>query len=123
MGGGGYDGSLVTGLTVYSNPAADGGDAAQAGIRHCRQQRRPQRRPGFDGRFGLDDEALANYGKQSVKKAHDVAVAIVKKAYGRAPSRVLLRRRLAGGTRSARCRGRATRRITTASSRITRLTT
>src|SRR5213075_515607 len=42
---------------------------------------------GFDGTFGLDDEALANYGKQSVKKTHDVAVAIVKKAYGRAPER------------------------------------
>src|SRR5690606_29911739 len=43
--------------------------------------------PGFDGRFGLDDEALLNYGKQSVKKTHDVAVAVIEKAYGRAPER------------------------------------
>jgi feruloyl esterase len=43
--------------------------------------------PGFDGTFGLDDEALANYGKESVKKTHDVAMAVVKKAYGRAPTR------------------------------------
>ena len=43
--------------------------------------------PASTARFGLDDEALANYGKESVKKTHDVAMAIVKKAYGRAPAR------------------------------------
>lgn len=88
MGGGGYDGTLVTGLTPYTlQPAtvdtplkqgfvtlgSDGGHKAMGG--------------GFDGRFALDEEALANYGKQSVKKTHDAAMAIVKKAYGRAPER------------------------------------
>jgi feruloyl esterase len=43
--------------------------------------------PGFDGTFGLNDEALLNYGKLSVKKTHDVAVAIVKARYGAAPQR------------------------------------
>ena len=43
--------------------------------------------PGFDGRWALDDEALANFGKLSVKKAHDAAMAVIKKAYGRAPER------------------------------------
>jgi feruloyl esterase len=42
---------------------------------------------GFDGRFAMDDEALLNFGKASVKKGHDVAMAIIKKAYGRAPER------------------------------------
>jgi pimeloyl-ACP methyl ester carboxylesterase len=42
---------------------------------------------GFDGAFGLDDEALLNFGKESVKKTHDVAMAIIRKAYGRAPRR------------------------------------
>ena len=42
---------------------------------------------GFDGRFAMDDEALANFGKQSVKKAHDAAMAVIAKAYGRAPER------------------------------------
>ena len=42
---------------------------------------------GFDGRFALDDEALRNFGKESVKKGHDVAIEIIKKAYGRAPER------------------------------------
>ena len=42
---------------------------------------------GFDGSFAMDDEALRNFGKESVKKGHDVAIEIIKKAYGRAPER------------------------------------
>ncbi len=87
MGGGGYDGSLVTGLGGEGlQPAAidrplkrgyvtAGGDGGHTGG------------PGFDGTFGLNDEALLNYGKQSVKKIHDVAVQIAKARYGRAPRR------------------------------------
>jgi feruloyl esterase len=87
MGGGGYNGTLVTALggftlqpSTVDNPlkqgfvtlGTDGGHKAGAG---------------FDGRFAMDDEALLNFGKASVKKGHDVAVAIIKKAYGRAPER------------------------------------
>ena len=43
--------------------------------------------PGFDPTFGTDEEALIKYGKLSVKKTHDAAVAIIKRAYGRAPER------------------------------------
>lgn len=87
MGGGGYDGSLVTGLTVYSNeiPTSDtplkqgyvtlGGDGGHKG------------KAGFDGSFGTDDEALLNFGKQSVKKTHDAAAAVIRKAYGQRPAR------------------------------------
>jgi pimeloyl-ACP methyl ester carboxylesterase len=87
MGGGGYDGSLVTGLTGFvlqpenvENPLKQGfvtlgGDGGHKGG------------PGFDGSFGLDDEALLNFGKQSIKKVHDVAIEIMKKAYGRSPDR------------------------------------
>jgi feruloyl esterase len=87
FGGGGYDGSLVTGLTRYSNqpPAAD--TPLKQGYVTLGSNGGHQGGPGFDGRFGLDDEPLINFGKQSVKKTHDVALAIVKKAYGRAPSR------------------------------------
>jgi pimeloyl-ACP methyl ester carboxylesterase len=87
MGGGGYNGTLVTGLagftlqpTTVDNPlkqgfvtlGTDGGHKSTAG---------------FDGRFAMDDEALRNFGKESVKKGHDVAIEIIKKAYGRAPER------------------------------------
>ncbi len=87
MGGGGYDGSLVTGLggEGLQSAATDrplkrgyvtaGGDGGHVGG------------PGFDGTFGLNDEALLNYGRQSVKKVHDVAVRIVEARYGRAPKR------------------------------------
>ncbi len=82
MGGGGYDGSLVTGL---------GGEGLQlSGIDHPLKQGYVtlgsdgghRGGPGFDGTFALNDEALLNYGKQSIKKTHDVAVAIVKGRYG-----------------------------------------
>jgi pimeloyl-ACP methyl ester carboxylesterase len=88
MGGGGYDGSLVTGLTPFTLQPANtptplkkgfvtlGGDGGHKGAQ------------GFDGSFGMDDEALSNFGKESVKKAHDAAMAVIRKAYGRPPVRV-----------------------------------
>ena len=87
FGGGGYDGSLVTGLTVYSNQPPNAETPLKQGYVTLGSNGGHKGGPGFDGRFGLDDEALANYGKQSVKKTHDVAMALVKKAYGRAPNR------------------------------------
>jgi pimeloyl-ACP methyl ester carboxylesterase len=82
MGGGAFDGTLVTGLggeglqlTSTPHPLAQGyvtlgSDGGHKGA------------PGFDGTFALNDEALLNYGKQSVKKTHDVAVVIIKARYG-----------------------------------------
>lgn len=87
FGGGGYDGSLVTGLTVYSNQPRTADTPLKQGYVTLGSNGGHKGGAGFDGRFGLDDEALTNFGKQSVKKTHDVAVAIIKKAYGRAPSR------------------------------------
>ena len=87
FGGGGYDGSLVTGLTTYSNQPPTADPPLKQGYVTLGSNGGHRGRAGFDGRFGLDDEALLNFGKQSVKKTHDVALAIIKKAYGRAPSR------------------------------------
>lgn len=87
LGGGGFDGVLITGLgpaglqpASVPNPlkqgyATAGGDGGHKGSAP------------FDGSFGMNDEALANYGKQSVKKVHDVAIALVKARYGGAPRR------------------------------------
>ncbi|MDR6538529.1 tannase/feruloyl esterase family alpha/beta hydrolase [Variovorax soli] len=86
MGGGGYDGTLVTGLGPYvSQPNGTpnalkqgyvtlGGDGGHKGAV-------------FDGTFALNDEALLNYGQLSVKKVHDVAMAIIQKRYGAKPRR------------------------------------
>jgi pimeloyl-ACP methyl ester carboxylesterase len=87
LGGGGFDGVLVTGLgpaglqpASVPNPLKQGyvtagGDGGHKGSAP------------FDGSFGMNDEALANFGKQSVKKIHDVATALVKARYGSAPRR------------------------------------
>jgi pimeloyl-ACP methyl ester carboxylesterase len=87
MGGGGYDGSLVTGLTGFTLQPAGVENPLKQGFVTLGTDGGHQGGAGFDGRFGMDDEALANYGKESVKKGHDVAIAIVTKAYGRRPDR------------------------------------
>jgi Tannase and feruloyl esterase len=87
MGGGGFDGSLVTGLgaeglqpksvpyPLKRGYATAGGDGGHQGG------------PGFDGSFGLDEEALRNFGRESVKKIHDVAVQIIMARYATNPKR------------------------------------
>jgi len=87
MGGGGYDGTLITGLTTYTMQPAAQETPLKQGYVTLGSNGGHKGGPGFDGTFGLDDEALANYGKQSVKKTHDVAVAIIRKAYNRAAER------------------------------------
>jgi len=87
MGGGGYDGSLVTGLTTYSNQTPDRDTPLKEGYVTLGGDGGHKGKPGFDGSFGLDDEALLNYGKQSVKKTHDAAMSIIRKAYGQRPGR------------------------------------
>ncbi len=87
MGGGGYDGSLVTGLTPFTLQPANTDTPLKQGYVTLGSDGGHKGKPGFDGSFGLDEEALVNYGKQSVKKAHDAAMAVIRKAYGRAPER------------------------------------
>jgi feruloyl esterase len=87
MGGGGYNGTLVTGLTPYTLQPASTDNPLKRGFVTLGTDGGHKSPPGFDGTFGLDDEALLNYGKQSVKKGHDAAMAVIRKAYGRAPER------------------------------------
>jgi pimeloyl-ACP methyl ester carboxylesterase len=87
MGGGGYDGSLVTGATPFTLQPANTPTPLKQGFVTLGSDGGHKGAQGFDGSFGMDDEALANFGKESVKKAHDAAMAIIRKAYGRAPER------------------------------------
>jgi feruloyl esterase len=86
-GGGGFDGSIpnVTGnvpagatdqpLPVTRGYAVFGSDSGhQAGARGS-----------LDGTFGLNDEALANWGGDALKKTRDAAVYIITARYGMAP--------------------------------------
>ncbi len=87
MGGGGYDGSLVDALGPYTLQLPGEDTPLKRGYVTLGSNGGHRGGRGFDGTFGLDDEALLNYGKESVKKTHDVAIAIIHKAYGRGPRR------------------------------------
>jgi dienelactone hydrolase len=87
MGGGGYNGTLVTGLTGFTLQPATVENPLKQGYVTLGSDGGHKSSAGFDGRFALDDEALANFGKESVKKAHDAAIEVIKKAYGRPPER------------------------------------
>jgi feruloyl esterase len=99
-GGGGFDGSIpnVTGnvpagatdkpLPVtrgYAVFASDSGHQAGA-------------RGSLDGSFGLNDESLANWGGDALKKTRDAAMYVIMARYGAAP----LRSYFAGGSTGGR---------------------
>ena len=86
-GGGGYDGVLITGLGPAGLQPANVANPLKPGFVTLGSDGGHKGSGAFDGRFGLNDEALLNYGKQSVKKVHDVAVAVIKARYGAAPRR------------------------------------
>jgi feruloyl esterase len=87
MGGGGYDGTLVTGLGGFTLQPANMANPLKQGFVTVGTDGGHKSAAGFDGSFAMDDEALRNFGRESVKKGHDVAIEIIKKAYGRAPER------------------------------------
>ena len=79
MGGGGYDGTLVTAVGPYvSQPNGPPDPLAQGYVTLGSDG--GHKGSVFDGTFALNDEALLNYGQLSVKKVHDVAMAIIEKA-------------------------------------------
>lgn len=87
LGGGGFDGTLQTGLGPaglqppgVANPLKQG--FVTAGSDGGHKSANP-----FDGSFAMNDEALLNFGRQSVKKTHDVALALIEARYGHAPKR------------------------------------
>lgn len=85
-GGGGYNGTLVTGLAQVPygpitgpTPLAQGYVTLGSDSGHVGTT--------ADGSFALNDEALANFGGNQLKKTHDAAMALVKTRYGAAPTR------------------------------------
>ena len=87
LGGGGYNGTLVTGLGIAGLQPANIPTPLRQGYVTLGSDGGHKGAPGFDGTFGMNDEALLNFGKQAVKKTHDVALAVVKARYGTAPRR------------------------------------
>ena len=87
LGGGGFDGVLITGLGPAGLQPANVPNPLKQGYVTAGGDGGHKGSAPFDGSFGANDEALANYGKQSVKKVHDVAIALVQARYGSAPRR------------------------------------
>ena len=87
MGGGGYNGALVTGLNPFTLQPANTPTPLKQGFVTLGSDGGHKAAQNFDGSFGMDDEALLNFGKESIKKTHDAAIAVIRKAYGRAPER------------------------------------
>jgi feruloyl esterase len=85
FGGGGFDGSLVTATGPYTAQPSGTPTALQQGWVTLGSDGGHQGEAGFDGSFQTDPELLMNFGQWSVKKAHDAAWQVIRKAYGTEP--------------------------------------
>lgn len=85
FGGGGFNGRLIDGTeTLRFGPAGKPAPLA-LGYATYGDDSGHQSSSITDGRFAANDEELANYGGQSLKKTRDVAQALVLARYGVAP--------------------------------------
>jgi feruloyl esterase len=82
LGGGGFNGSVVTGLGHYMKQPEAEDTALARGYVTLGSDSGHQSSGGFDGGFFLFDEALRNYGHEQIKKTHDVAMLLVAARYG-----------------------------------------
>jgi hypothetical protein len=90
-GGGGFNGTLVTGLAPLRDaapgdplPLTRGYVTLGTDSGHQSSSYAPNR----IGEFGLNDEMLRNYGYAAYKKVRDVAVAVMRTTYGEAPAKI-----------------------------------
>lgn len=85
LGGGGFNGSVVTGLGHYAKQPDSEATPLARGYVTLGSDSGHQSSGGFDGSFFLFDEALRNYGHEQIKKTHDVAMLLVEARYGTRP--------------------------------------
>ena len=88
-GGGGFNGTLISGLGLLpaapfdvAAPLAQGFVTVGTDSGHQNQAGQPPQA------FALNDEALENFAHASYVKVRDVSVALVQRAYGRAPQKL-----------------------------------
>ena len=85
LGGGGFNGRVITGLGHYAKqPASEETPLARGYVTLGSDSGHKSRLPGFDGSFFLYEEALRNYGHEQIKKTHDVAMHLTQARYGTA---------------------------------------
>jgi hypothetical protein len=90
-GGGGFNGTLVTGVAPLRDAAPDDPLPLARGYATLGTDSGHQASAfaaNNIGQFGLNDEMLVNYGYASYKKVRDVAVAVMKSFYTQPPSRM-----------------------------------
>jgi pimeloyl-ACP methyl ester carboxylesterase len=83
FGGGGFNGTVVTGLGHYAKQPDSEDTPLARGYVTLGSDSGHQSTRSFDGRFFLFDEALRNFGHEQIKKTHDVAVQLIEARYGR----------------------------------------
>ncbi len=84
VGGGGYNGFVPTGTDVVPGSPASAVPPLTRGYVTFGSDSGHQEP---NAAFALNDEALVNFGSAALKKTHDVAVALMRLAYGAGPER------------------------------------
>ena len=88
-GGGGFNGVLITGLSLVPAARYDEPAPLARGFVTVGTDSGHQNKPGEPPQaFALNDEALLNFAHASYKKVRDVSVAVMKQAYGRGPEKL-----------------------------------
>jgi tannase/feruloyl esterase len=88
-GGGGFNGVLITGLGLPPAHPFDKPSPLAQGFVTYGTDSGHRTKPGEEPpAFAANDEAFANFAHLSYKKVHDVAVATMKRAYGRGPAKL-----------------------------------
>ncbi|KVV51871.1 tannase [Burkholderia territorii] len=86
-GGGGFDGTLITGVDALDMAPAGTPTPLANGYATFGDDSGHQSSSITDGKFAANDESLANYGGLSLKKTHDVAMVLIRKRYASAPGK------------------------------------
>lgn len=81
FGGGGFNGIVITGLGNVSNAPDSAATPLERGYATFGSDSGSS---SPDGSFGVNDQALANYSGESVKRTHDAGIAIVDEYYNAA---------------------------------------
>lgn len=88
-GGGGFNGVLITGTSLVPAARFEQPVPLARGYVTYGTDSGHQNRPGEAPQaFAMNDEALVNFAHASYKKVRDVAVAVMQKAYGKAPEKL-----------------------------------
>jgi len=96
-GGGGYNGSVVTGLDPVKFNPEDAPTPLEQGYVTFGSDSGHQSDSSLDGTFLMNEEALRNFGGEQIKKTRDVAMQLVSQMYDAAPEHTYVQGSSQGG--------------------------